>query len=177
MTVVTVASLVVGVGILLFGRALFWLVVGAAGFAAGAHVAASLWRGQPEWVVLAVALGLGALGALLALVWQVAAIALGGFLAGGYATVWALGLFGWASGGGVWLAVLAGAVAGAILVLLLLDWALIGLSSVTGAALLARLAPLPPLAVAGLFLILLAAGVAFQIRRLPSRKEDRAPRT
>ena len=74
--------MIVGVAILLFGRKLFWLFVAALGFAVGLEIAAYFMREPPVWMTLLIALGLGLLGALLAIMLQKLAIAVAGFIAG-----------------------------------------------------------------------------------------------
>jgi hypothetical protein len=121
-----------GVIVLIAGRKLFWLFVGAAGFVVGIAVAQRFFGDQPELVLLGIALVTGILGALLAVFLQRLAVGLAGFVAGGYALmvlVDALNLhFGTA---GLWF--LVGGFIGAVLMVALFDWALIILSAVGGA--------------------------------------------
>ncbi len=89
-------TLLVGLAVLLLGRRLFWLFVGAAGFAVGLHVAPMVLNG-PEWLMVVAALVLGILGAVLAIFFQWLAIGLAGFAAGvhgGLAAAAALGFVG-----------------------------------------------------------------------------------
>ena len=72
-------TLIVGLAVLLLGRRLFWLFVGAAGFAVGLHVAPAVLNG-PEWLMVVVALVLGILGAVLAIFFQWLAIGLAGIV-------------------------------------------------------------------------------------------------
>jgi hypothetical protein len=169
---VTVA---VGLAVLLFGRRLFWLFVGAAGFAVGLHLAPKVVDG-PEWLVVVAALVLGIGGAVLAVVFQWLAVGLGGFAAGvygGLAAAAALGLQGpWPSA----LAFAAGVVVAA-LVLWLWDPVLILLSALVGAALLAPLAPVSAGVRPWIFLGLAVAGIVFQVSFLtPSEAPSRRPR-
>ena len=80
---VPIISVIVGAAILLFGRKLFWLFVAALGFAVGLEIAAYFMHEPPVWMTLVIALGLGVLGALLAILLQKLAIAVAGFIAGG----------------------------------------------------------------------------------------------
>ena len=77
------AQILAGVALLLFGRRLFWVFVGVIGFIAGMRFGAEIVKGQPEAVILLIAVGMGLLGALLAVVLQRVAVALAGGLAGG----------------------------------------------------------------------------------------------
>ena len=81
---VAIIGVLIGVVILFFGRKLFWLCVAAAGFALGAEIAPHLIQEPSSILRLVVALVFGVLGALLAIFLQKVAIAVLGFLAGGY---------------------------------------------------------------------------------------------
>jgi len=50
------ATLIVGLAVLLLGRRLFWLFVGAVGFLAGLQWARPVLGDQPEWVIVVAAL-------------------------------------------------------------------------------------------------------------------------
>ncbi|MEO5718528.1 MAG: hypothetical protein ABIR29_08155, partial [Chthoniobacterales bacterium] len=82
-----IISVVVGIALLLFGRKLFWLFVAALGFAIGLQLAPYLSQHPPLWLSLLLSLGLGLLGALLALLLQKLAIGIAGFLVGGRVAV------------------------------------------------------------------------------------------
>jgi hypothetical protein len=62
-----------------------------------------------------------------------------------------------------WLALIIGGLIGAILVLVVFDWALILLSSVTGASMLVQSINLPGVMEVVVFIALLIVGIAFQI--------------
>src|SRR6516164_9389471 len=81
---VPTVSVLVGVAILLLGRKLFWLFVAALGFVFGSQIAAQVTH-QPASapVVLLVAIALGIVGAVLAILLQKIAIGVAGFIAGG----------------------------------------------------------------------------------------------
>src|SRR5512147_1159889 len=81
----TAVRIVAGALLRLLGRRLFWLFVGLMGFAAGLMLANQLLPEMPEWVRLLVAIGIGLLGALLAVFLQRLAIGVAGFLAGALA--------------------------------------------------------------------------------------------
>jgi hypothetical protein len=157
------ATLIVGLAVLLFGRRLFWLFVGATGFAVGLHGARVAGAGQPEWVIVVAALVLGLIGALLALLFQWLAIGVGGFL-GGAAAALALADAWRLEGRWLWALVLAAGVVGAVLLLWLWDSVLIALSVLVGAALLTPLAPAAGAGAALLFLALIVVGILVQSR-------------
>jgi hypothetical protein len=158
----TASCLLLGGLLLLAGRRLFWIFVGAAGFLLGAGVAAQIAGGAAEWVALLIALAFGLAGLVVSLIVQKLAIVAAGFVMGSYAVDRLLLTLqpGWA--GWEWAALLAGGVLGALLVLLLFDWALIVLSSLGGAALIIYpFSPGPSLGFL-LFAILTIAGIGFQ---------------
>ena len=71
-----------GVGLLVAGRRLFWLFVAAAGFVLGAQLTIRTFHG-PEWLGLIVGIVVGILFAVLAIFLRAIAIGIAGFLAGG----------------------------------------------------------------------------------------------
>lgn len=168
------ATLIVGLAVLLLGRRLFWLFVGAVGFLAGLQWARPALGDQPEWVIVVAALALGVVGALLALLLQWVAIGIGGFVAGlhvGLAGAAALGL----KGNWVWGAAFVGGIVAAVLLLWLWDWVLIALSAMVGGALLVRLMPISPAASALVFVGLVVVGVIVQATVLGAPSGDAGP--
>ena len=159
---VPIIGVVIGAAILLFGRKLFWLFVAALGFAVGIEIAAYFMREPPIWMTLLVALVLGVLGALLAILLQKLAIAVAGFIAGGR-IAWALAAAFWVEHAhyrGITFVI--GGILGALLLLALFDWVLILLSSVEGAHLVANGIVLPEKGALILFIALAVIGVVVQ---------------
>jgi hypothetical protein len=158
-------ALGLGVVVLLFGRSLYWLFVAIAGFLIGMEMANVWMRGQEDWMRLLVAVGAGVLGAIIGIFVQRLAFAIGGFFAGAYFAAAVAARFGLAGDPNVWAIV--GGVIGAILAALLMDWAIIVLSSLAGAA--AIMSPfqpkLDPKIAAAIYLVLVAVGIVFQGRR------------
>ena len=157
-------TLLVGLAVLLFGRRLFWLFVGAAGFAVGLHLAPMVLTG-PEWLIVVAALVLGIVGAVLAIFFQWLAIGLAGFAAGvqgGLAAAAALGF----SGQWLYAAVFVAGIVVAALALWLWDPILILLSALVGAALLAPLAPVSTTVRPWLFIGLAVIGIVIQVSLL-----------
>ena len=138
-------GLVVGAVLLLFGRRLFWLFVGAIGFAAGMEIAQQITNNPSRLVVLALALGCGILGAILAIVLQKFAIAVAGFISGGRLATMLSAAFYVNHPESVRVIFIIGGILGAILLLVLFDWVLILLTSVEGAHLISNLIVLPQL--------------------------------
>ncbi len=159
-------SILAGLALLTLGRRLFWLFVGLIGFVAGIALATQFVQG-PEWTVLVIALAAGLVGVVFALVLQQAAVALAGFLAGGYVVMSLLNGLGLLDAGGpywalYWALVIIGGIAAAALVLALFEWALIILSSLTGAILIVQTISPGTLLAAILTAALFIAGVVIQ---------------
>jgi hypothetical protein len=159
---VPIVSALIGVIVLFFGRRLFWLCVAAVGFAAGVELAPQLIHEPSPLLALSLALLLGLIGALLAIFLQKIAIAIAGFLAGGKLGVAIAAAFFVQHAEYYWLTFLVGGVVGALLLLLLFDWALIILSSVVGAHLIQTAVVLPATGNAILFVVLVLIGVVVQ---------------
>ena len=158
-------NIVMGLVLLLLGRKLFWAFVGILGFMAGFNYA-HLWFGvEPTWFIPLLALACGVVGVLLAIFFQKLALAVAGFLAGGYLAGYLAFSAGWTDLPNFpGLVAIIGGVIGAVLLVVLFDWGLILLSSLAGSALIARSVPLNPTLEMVLFIILAAAGFALQAR-------------
>ena len=156
-----VVSIILGCALLLAGRKLFWLFVGAAGFVAGLELATQFWQG-PEILAILIGLVVGVIFALLAIFLQSVAIGVAGFLAGGYILTVLAGMLGLNQGAFSWIVYLIGGIIGVLLVVFLFDWALIVLSSLAGASLISQ-ALLLSAGIAGMiFLALVIVGVIIQ---------------
>jgi len=168
-----VVNILIGVGLLFFGRRAFWLFVAGAGFVAGLSLANNLLQGS-EAVGVIVGLVIGLLAALLAVVVQRFAIGLAGFLVGGYIALQILPALN-LEGGFIMTVVtfIIGGVIGLILVNMFLGWALISLSSLAGAALIVNTLNLESGLEMVVFVVLVVIGVAFQARELRSSSRRR----
>src|SRR3954447_9657648 len=122
----------IGAIVLLFGRKLFWLCIAAVGFAAGVELAPYIATQPSTLLALTFALVLGFVGALLAIFLQKVAVAVAGFLAGGKLANILGTAFLAAYAGHSAIIFIIGGIIGALLLLMLFDWALIVISSVTG---------------------------------------------
>jgi Domain of unknown function (DUF4203) len=167
--------IVIGAVLLAFGRRLFWIFVGAAGFVIGLLIATFLLQGQPEWATLLVALAVGVAGIFVALIVQRMAVGAAGFVAGGYILMNLVNRWNWQFDRWDWVFFLAGGIVGAVLVLLLFDWALIVLSSLAGANMIVGTAHLSMLLSVILFCVLLLIGFAVQAAMLRRSKQTPAP--
>ena len=157
----SVISLILGAALLIAGRKLFWLFVGAAGFVAGLQLATQFWQG-PEILAIIVGLVVGVIFALLAIFLQSVAIGVAGFLAGGYILTVLAGMIGLEQGAFSWIVYIIGGIIGVLLVIFLFDWALITLSSLAGASLITQALILPSGIGGVIFLALVIFGVLIQ---------------
>jgi len=159
---VPILGAIIGVIILFFGRRIFWLCVAAVGFAAGVELAPHLVHEPTPLLALSIAVVLGFVGALLAIFLQKIAIAIVGFLAGGkLAVAVAAALFA-QSAQYYGLTFIIGGIIGALLLLMLFDWALIFFSAAVGAHLIQSAVVLPATGNAILFVVLVLIGVLVQ---------------
>jgi hypothetical protein len=180
-----VLFLVIGALLLLLGRRLFWLFVAAAGFVIGMEVGPILLPHQGELFTLLVALGLGILGAMLAIFVQKLAISVAGFVGGGYlaATLVAplVGNAGINLGGegithpGYWICFLIGGILGAMMMSIFFNWALVVLSSLYGAHMIVTGLPTPRRYSSIIVVILAVIGIVIQSAtyRRPSAEKER----
>ncbi|MBN1452391.1 MAG: hypothetical protein JW963_15355 [Anaerolineales bacterium] len=107
------------------------------------------------------------MAALLAVFLQRFAIGLAGFLAGGYlALQFLVPLFHLQHGWLPWLVFVIGGIIGVILVGVFLDWALIALSTLAGAALVTEALNLSGGLGLVVFIVLIALGLSYQAREL-----------
>jgi hypothetical protein len=164
-----IAALLVGLLLLFFGRKLFWLFVGATGFVVGMEVAATLFPHQNDWAVIA-GLILGLVGAVAAIFVQKIAIGIAGFLAGGYFLMTALRGWEIQSPETSWISFLIGGAIGALLMYVVFNWALIILSSISGAHLLIHPFALKHEVAALAFVVLAMIGILTQGKILGSSK-------
>jgi hypothetical protein len=167
-----IVSAIIGLVILFFGRRLFWLCVAAIGFAAGVELAAYLVHEPSPLLQLTLAILLGLIGALLALFLQKLAIAVAGILAGGRLAVGLAASFILHSAEHYWLIFFIGGILGALLLLLLFDWALIFVSALIGAHLITSAIALPATGRLLVFIVLVLCGVLVQAALLGPRRVE-----
>jgi hypothetical protein len=156
--------LVLGLGALLLivGRKLFWLVVGVLGFVSGIELVPQVIHDGSRLTILTVAIAMGVLGALLAVFLQYLAVGIAGFIAGVHLIPAFLSLLNFQINRYMWVFSLVAGFIFAILALVLLNWALIMLSSLVGASLVCQALMLGKTAAALVFVILVVAGVMLQ---------------
>jgi len=159
-------TVVLGIVMLLFGRTLYWAFIAIAGFLAGMMLADAWLADKEQWIRILAAVGAGVVGAVLGIFIQRLAFAIGGFFAGGYLAIAIATQMNAPGDQNIWL--IAGGVLGAIVAALVMDWAIIVLSSLAGAT--AILTPFAAKLGDQLFPVLFVAlaviGIIFQGRRL-----------
>lgn len=168
-------NVILGIGLLVAGRKLFWLFVAAAGFVLGAQIVVRSFNG-PDWLGVVVGILVGLLFAALAVFLRAAAIGIAGFIAGATILTGLAELFNINTGGFSWLVFIVGGIIGIILVSLLFNWALITLSSLGGAALLVRelvaMGTLPSALISVVYFILVILGVVIQAAAMRREHHD-----
>ena len=160
----SVISLLLGILLLFFGRTLYWLFVAVAGFLVGMELAAEFLTEQTEAIRILVALAGGVLGAILGMLLQRVAFSIGGLFAGGYLGLVLARAVDLPGEPLVWFVV--GAILGAIVAALVMDWAIIILSSLAGSSAIVGQFNLSPSTATLLFVALSVVGIIVQGRRL-----------
>jgi hypothetical protein len=167
---VEILGVLIGFLVLILGRHLFWLFVAAAGFFVGISFANNIFEGGAPWLILLIGVIAGLVGALLAVVLQGAAVAIAGFIVGGYGATLLLNTLDVAAGELATVIFIVGGIVGAVLVLTLFDVALILLSSLAGATMIVQATSFPSPWPIILFFLLLILGIGVQytlMRRYP----------
>ena len=155
-----IVAIAAGAVLLVAGRKFFWLFIAITGFFVGVELAHELFANQPRWAVWVFAAGAGIVGAVLAMLFQRIAFGLAGFYAGGYLAIFVVQWLGW---GVPDLAMFfVGGVIGAVLASLVMDWAIIVLSSFVGAGLIVASLGLDSLQGAILAGVLATVGILVQ---------------
>ncbi len=174
MTPTAILSLILGISLLFFGRRLFWLFVGVAGFIAGLTITPELVTSQSELVILFIAIIFGIIGALLAVFLEGLAILIAGFLAGGYLATTLLVSLGVSSSADPTISYIIGGVIGLLLVAVLFDWAIIILSALLGAEIIMPFLHINESMHWEFFIVLVIVGIAVQAsiwhRRYPVKR-------
>jgi hypothetical protein len=158
-------NVVIGTGLLVAGRKLFWLVVGALGFMLGLELAQRI-AFRSELVLVLAALALGAVFALLAVFVETVAIGIAGFLGGGFFVMRIASLLGIDAPVARTVAFVFGAILGVAFVIWLFNFALIVISSAAGASMVSSGLFLTDVQRALVFFALLIVGVFVQLLTL-----------
>ena len=158
-----IPNILVGLALLILGKKLFWLFVGAIGFIGASDMAARYFSGLPDWQSLIITIAAGLIGILLAIFFQKVAIILVGFYTGGYLVVSLFSTLNMAPSPALpWAPFIIGGILGAVLLYLLFDWTLIVLSSLAGAAFIAQTVQISAVPATILFAVLFLAGAIIQ---------------
>lgn len=150
-----------GITLLVAGRKLYWLFVGVIGFVIGVVFTSQIFTGLSDLALTAIALTAGVIGAVLAIAVQRLALPIAGFLAGGYILKTLLDTLGLNQA--AWLPFLIGGIIGAVVVAMLFDPALIGLSALLGASMLVSMLSVERWMGLALLVVLSAIGVTIQL--------------
>ncbi len=159
-----VVQTMAGLLLLLLGRRLFWVFVGAIGFFVGSQIATVAMASTNDATVLGIALAGGIVGALLSLFLQRLAVMVAGGLALGMMAMRMAPLIGLHLDAGMAVAFIFAALLGAVLVNVIFGPALIVISSVTGAVMIAEALPLDGSLTPLLIVPLTVVGVLLQAR-------------
>lgn len=168
-----IINVVLGIILLTTGKKLYWLFVAIIGFVAGLSLTTQYVTLNPPWLVYAVAAGIGLLGAILATFLQRLAIALVGFVVGGYGAVYVSGLFGMTTQPASMMAFILGGIVGLLLVASIFDWALYILSAWAGTTLVTQSIGLQSTVGLVTFFVLFVLGIIIQagmFRDQPAKK-------
>ena len=169
-------GLALGAVLLLFGRRLFWLALTAVGLLVGFTVSQRFLPQADLWVSLFVGLLAGLVAVALAIFIQKLAVAVAAFLVGGYAVLWLathFGLLETASVAGAfqgagdatpWIVFLVGGAVAALFGQFFFRLALIVISSIAGAFLVAQSLPIEPQWTGLTLGVLVVIGLVFQSR-------------
>jgi hypothetical protein len=175
-----IVNILLGIVLLFLGRRLFWFFAGVAGFLVGMNLAEQFVVG-PQGTKLLIAIIAGIIGAVIAIYLRKVAVAIAGFIIGGYITVELLREFALfppafvgAHTAGFSIPYIIGGIIGAVLLFMLFDWALIILSSLSGASLIVHSVTLQGISSQLLFVLLVIVGILVQagimrMTRAPAR--------
>lgn len=155
-----------GFTMLLLGRQLFWIFVGAVGYLTAVDWVNATFSGLPELHALLIAIGAGVLGALLAIVLKKVGIGLAGFLSGGLLANLFLSTIYYPHPRARILVYIFSGIVGLIFFYILFDWALIFISSITGAFLVAPFFRLNQALTFGLMMVLAIIGFSLQVKMM-----------
>lgn len=171
---VSTLLIVIGFGLLFFGRKLFWLSVAAFGFVLGMSLTEQLFPSQSDTTVLLAGLALGLVGAVIAIFLQKIAVGVAGFFAGGFLLSNLAGRFDLQIPGQAeyWVPFVIGGILGAILLINLFELALIAISALVGSYLIVHHLGLNPGLSLPIFIVLAIGGMVVQYRM--NRKKGRS---
>jgi hypothetical protein len=171
-------QVIFGVLLLFVGRRLFWLFAAIAGFLFGIQLAGQWFADWPTWMQLIAAIALGIVMAILAVVSLRLAGMLVGFVAGWLIMTQVLIALGMDTGTAALILNLLAGIVGAVLALAFFDIAIVVLSALSGATIVAgALGQLTGMGQSNLVILLLGAvlavvGIIFQMRDMGAERVE-----
>lgn len=158
-----------GALMLLFGRPLYWALVAVLGFVIGFDLVQQMALVESQFLEVLIAVGAGLLAGGMAVAFQWLAFGLVGFLSGSFLLEAFMARYEIGAGNEtVWY--LVGGVIGAIVALMLVDWAVIVLSALAGAMMISGQIQVEEQTRALIMVGLTIVGVIFQRRQLTREK-------
>ncbi|MCD6585944.1 MAG: DUF4203 domain-containing protein [Desulfobacteraceae bacterium] len=157
-------NIIIGLILLLFGRKLFWLFIAFSGFMVGFGFSEMLIPLSQQWVQLVIAIGIGIVCALVGILVQRIAFVLAGCLAGLYLVLIGSQFVGYNDVSAV-LYIFGGAIGG-VAAYVFIDWAIIILSAMVGAGLVASVLGLSPTISIIAFMLMSIIGALIQIQSM-----------
>lgn len=161
-----------GAILLVFGRKLFWLFIGIAGFLFGLEITEMFLGNQPLWIQMCVAIGMGCAGAVLAMLAQRVAFTFGGFFAGVYLAFRVTQSIAIDDINTILLLVIGTGIIGAIIATLIMDKAITVLACLVGAGAIVGEFDLSRSMYTILFIVLAGTGFLIQEKLLSATKDD-----
>lgn len=165
-------NIIAGVALLGFGRKLFWLFIGIAGFLFGMEITPMFFGDQPQWIQMAIAIGIGFFGAMLAMLAQRIAFTFGGFFAGMYLALRVSQYFAMDDFNTMLLLMIGAGIVCAVTATLIMDKAITILACLVGAGAIVGELHLGHAMNTIVFVILTGAGYFIQEKLLPASKKD-----
>ena len=171
MQTINTMMIIVGILLLILGRKLYWLSVGAVGFLLGYYISTRFFSIGESWINFLIAIICGFTIAFLIYYFQRFAIALAGLIIGTYIVILLLDYLNIPHNSFYWIAIAIGAFLGIIFGIVLFDWTLILLSSLSGSFVIIQNLPfsLPTLLMAVAFILLFLLGVFIQSKFMGHR--------
>jgi hypothetical protein len=131
-----VITIIAGLILLFAGRKLYWLFVAVIGFIAGYFLAGQILTQTSTILLIILGLVVGAIGAVLSFFLHQLVIGVAAFVGGGLLALRIIDIIGLGNFEFSWIPFIIGGLFGAILITAVFDWALIILSSLSGAFLI-----------------------------------------
>ena len=171
----TILNFILGVILLVSGRKLYWFFTAVAGMLGGIYLSGVVLDAPSQGWQIAFAVIGAILGAILAVALQKLAIALAGFLAGGYGAIFLWQALGLADGKIEWVPFIIGGILGTVLVAIAFEYGLIALSAWAGATLISQQLDIGGWVGVAAFIGLLIAGVIIQAVGLVAERRKKQP--